>query len=147
MNSPAAAPAAPAGSAAPTGAAPSSAAAAPAAMPERASNMTGTVIETMDASGYTYMNLKTANGDEWVAVPTTEKGDPVTVAGTTMIGRFRAPPSNRKFDRIGSAPSPRLPPRPLRPASPLSPTPRRSRPWRRSTPASRSRRSTLGRSR
>ena len=31
-------------------------------------SLTGTVLETMDAAGYTYLKLKTAEGETWAAV-------------------------------------------------------------------------------
>ena len=31
--------------------------------------VTGTVLETMDSGGYTYLKLKTARGEVWAAVP------------------------------------------------------------------------------
>lgn len=39
----------------------------------------GTVIETMDASGYTYMLVETATGQNWVAIPETKVGTGSTV--------------------------------------------------------------------
>ena len=37
-----------------------------------AADITGTVTETMDAAGYTYMNLDTGDKKIWVAIPQTE---------------------------------------------------------------------------
>ena len=67
-----------------------------------AANLTGKVLETTDASTYTYLRLQTANGEKWAAVPHTEVtvGQEVTVMnGTTMYG-FESKTLGRKFDEI-----------------------------------------------
>jgi hypothetical protein len=49
--------------------------------------VSGTILETMDASEYTYMRLKTANGATWAAVAKTKvsKGDTVTVTNAMVM--------------------------------------------------------------
>lgn len=64
--------------------------------------LTGTVLETMDSGGYTYVRLKTASGETWAAVNQSkvEKGSEVSVAsGMTMVD-FESPTLKRKFDSI-----------------------------------------------
>ncbi len=63
----------------------------------------GTVMETMNAGGYTYMLIKTAKEDIWVAIPGTDivkKGqDVVCQPGMTMVN-FKSPTLNRTFSTI-----------------------------------------------
>ena len=61
----------------------------------------GTVRETMDAAGYTYMQVETANGVRWVAAnqTTVAVGDRVEAAGTVMHG-FRSNSLDRTFDQL-----------------------------------------------
>lgn len=64
--------------------------------------VTGTVLETMDAAGYTYMRLKTSNGEIWAAVQkaTVKKGSEVTIVNATPMDGFESKTLKRKFDRI-----------------------------------------------
>jgi hypothetical protein len=91
---PAAKPAAPA--------APPAASGAVSAPEPALTTVSGTVLETMDASDYTYMRLKTASGDTWVAVNRTKiaKGDAVTVVNAMTMDGFQSKTLNRTFDRI-----------------------------------------------
>ena len=69
----------------------------------------GTVAETIDAAGYTYMRLTTSNGDVWVAamqMPVTV-GNRVEASGSTMPG-FHSNTLNRTFDQIVFANSARV---------------------------------------
>jgi hypothetical protein len=107
-----AAPAAPAhgGSAGPQyqwGAGPAAAAGAagteaPGAGAPEAAGAGGTVRETMNAGGYTYMRLDTTAGPRWVA--TTEMpvavGDQVVVTGGNEMPGFHSPTLNRTFEQI-----------------------------------------------
>ncbi len=82
----------------------------------------GTVLETMNSSGYTYLLLDMAQGKTWVAIPETSvKIGQVVVCtpGMTMKG-FASKTLNRTFDSIvfspgleGGAPSPAAPPPPV----------------------------------
>ncbi|MBI5445762.1 MAG: OB-fold nucleic acid binding domain-containing protein [Deltaproteobacteria bacterium] len=67
-----------------------------------ASVLTGTVLETMDAAGYTYMKLKTAEGETWAAVNVSkvQKGETVSVANPMPMDGFESKTLNRKFDHI-----------------------------------------------
>ena len=67
-----------------------------------AAPLTGTVLETMDAAGYTYLKLKTAEGETWAAVnqAKVEKGATVTIASPMPMDGFESKTLNRTFDRI-----------------------------------------------
>lgn len=78
-------------------AAPSASAPAPAP-----ANLTGTILETMDSAGYTYLKLKTPAGESWAAVnqASVKVGEQATVIGAVQMDGFESPTLNRKFDRI-----------------------------------------------
>jgi hypothetical protein len=73
--------------------------------------ISGTVRETMNAAGYTYMRLETADGMTWVAANRTAVaiGDQVHATGTVMHD-FRSNSLDRTFDRLVLAPSIRVEP-------------------------------------
>jgi hypothetical protein len=98
--------------------------AAPAAPAEQAAppgnTVRGIVEETFDASDYTYMRLKTADGEIWAAVGKTvvKKGDTVTVVNAARMDGFESKTLNRKFDKIvfgNLAPSGETGPAPMAP--------------------------------
>ncbi len=62
----------------------------------------GTVLETMDAANYTYMNLKTAGGNVWVALPATDikVGDEVTYLHGMTMSDFQSKTIDRTFESI-----------------------------------------------
>lgn len=64
--------------------------------------LTGTVVETMDSGGYTYMKLKTTGGEVWSAVNAAKvaKGQTVHVANPMPMDGFESKTLGRKFDRI-----------------------------------------------
>jgi hypothetical protein len=64
--------------------------------------LTGTVLETMDAAGYTYLKLKTAEGETWAAINETKvaKGSTVTVVNPMPMDGFESKTLKRKFDHI-----------------------------------------------
>jgi hypothetical protein len=70
---------------------------APAAQP-----LTGKVLETMNAGGYTYIKLKTDAGEPWVAVQQTQVkvGSTVTVNAQMTLDNFKSQTLNRTFDHI-----------------------------------------------
>lgn len=74
------------------------AAAAPAVRP----TVRGVVQETIDASDYTYMRLRTADGETWAAVlkAPVKKGDDVTVVNAAPMDGFESKTLKRTFDRI-----------------------------------------------
>ena len=65
-------------------------------------SLTGTVLETMDAAGYTYLKLKTAEGETWAAVneAKVEKGSTVTILNPMPMDGFESQTLKRKFDHI-----------------------------------------------
>jgi major membrane immunogen (membrane-anchored lipoprotein) len=64
--------------------------------------LTGKVIETMNAGGYTYLNLQTTQGTMWSAVREfkAKKGDIVSVNAEMTMENFESKTLGRKFDRI-----------------------------------------------
>ncbi len=62
----------------------------------------GTVLETMDAAGYTYLKLKTSEGETWAAVNESKVavGDEVTVLQPMTMDGFESKSLNRTFERI-----------------------------------------------
>ena len=73
-----------------------------AAIPAAAESVSGTVAETMDAGGYTYVKLTTASGEKWAAVPLAKValGDKVTIVKPTVMKNFASPTLKRTFDEI-----------------------------------------------
>ena len=70
----------------------------------------GTVTETMDSGGYTYMQLDTPNGAVWVAAMqmAVAVGDPVEVAGGAPMRNFHSNSLDRTFETILFANSARV---------------------------------------
>lgn len=87
---------------APASASASTSGVVPAAPVPQMATVSGTVLETMDASEYTYMRLKTATGETWAAVNKTKiaKGDAVTVTNAMVMDGFQSKTLNRTFDHI-----------------------------------------------
>ncbi|MEW6427434.1 MAG: DNA-binding protein [Thermodesulfobacteriota bacterium] len=87
------------------------------ASPEQAAAqiVTGKVSETMDATGYTYMELDQGDKKVWVAMPQAKVnvGDEVSVIESMRMQNFESKTLNRKFDEVifasgfapGSAPA------------------------------------------
>lgn len=67
-----------------------------------AGKLAGPIVETMDSGGYTYMKIKTAQGEEWVATPMVKvkKGQVVSIAPQMTAEKFQSSSLNRTFDRI-----------------------------------------------
>ena len=79
------------------------AAAIPQAPQPALATVSGVVEETLDASDYTYMRLRTEGGGEtWAAITKAKvkKGDSVTVVNAMSMDGFESKTLNRKFDRI-----------------------------------------------
>lgn len=72
------------------------------AMPGQGTKISGTVVETMDSGGYTYIKVKTASGEEWAATPATKvtKGQNVTIVQQMVAEKFQSNTLKRTFDRI-----------------------------------------------
>jgi hypothetical protein len=62
----------------------------------------GVVKETMDAAGYTYVRLETANGDVWFAGPVqkVEVGGQLTVEDGMLMSNFNSKTLGRTFEKI-----------------------------------------------
>jgi hypothetical protein len=80
----------------------SASASAQAGAPRAFADVTGVVEETLDASDYTYMRLKTAQGEIWAAITKTavKTGEQVTVVNAMPMDGFESRTLNRTFDRI-----------------------------------------------
>lgn len=88
---------------------PASQAAAPASIPAQTEmqngapqTVTGTVLETMNASSYTYVRVKSDNGDIWAATAQFKVavGDRVVVPLETPMSSFHSQSLNRDFPLI-----------------------------------------------
>ena len=62
----------------------------------------GTILETMDSGGYTYMRLGTPSGEVWAAVTQTavRTGDSAMVVNAMLMTGFESSTLKRKFDAI-----------------------------------------------
>jgi hypothetical protein len=65
-------------------------------------SLAGEVLETRDVESYTYLRLKTKEGEVWAAVPasTVKKGARVTIENAMPMENFESKTLKRKFDRI-----------------------------------------------
>ncbi len=71
-----------------------------------AADITGTIVETMDAAGYTYMNLDTDQGGVWVAIPQTSvgEGENISVREGMVMKNFHSNSFDRTFESIVFSP-------------------------------------------
>lgn len=62
----------------------------------------GIVVNTMDAAGYTYMELENSGHKFWIAAPTTKvnKGDHIRYSGSMVMSNFTSKTLNRTFSTI-----------------------------------------------
>ena len=62
----------------------------------------GKVLSTLDAPGYTYMELATTEKRFWIAAPTTrvKVGDRVRFEQSLVMKNFKSSTLNRTFDQI-----------------------------------------------
>ncbi|SCX79048.1 NrfJ-related protein [Nitrosospira sp. Nsp13] len=62
----------------------------------------GKVLSTLDAPGYTYMELATTEKRFWIAAPTTrvKVGDHVRFEQSLVMKNFKSSTLNRTFDQI-----------------------------------------------
>jgi len=62
----------------------------------------GKIIETMDAAGYTYVNVETSGGSQWVAMPETkvEVGQEVTLGSGMEMQNFESKTLGRTFESV-----------------------------------------------
>jgi hypothetical protein len=79
-----------------------SAGAALGAQPASAPSLQGVVLETKDADPYTYLRLKTKNGETWAAVmkAPVSKGAQVTIVNPMTMTNFKSQTLGRTFDTI-----------------------------------------------
>ncbi len=70
--------------------------------PPQFSTIQGEAQEVIDVDSYTYIRLKTKEGDKWVAVTraAVKKGQAVTVNEASLMPNFESKTLNRKFDKI-----------------------------------------------
>jgi hypothetical protein len=92
----------PPASAPPAGAATGAPAAAPAAAPGASAPFTGTVAETMNSGGYTYVRLQADGKDVWIAATEfpVKKDERLTVALDMPMSNFHSTTLNRDFPVI-----------------------------------------------
>lgn len=64
--------------------------------------VTGTVLETMDAAGYTYLNVATDSGEKWIAVnqSAVEVGEEITFLDGMVMQNFFSKSLDRTFPEI-----------------------------------------------
>lgn len=64
--------------------------------------LAGKVLETKDAAGYTYLRLKTKDGEVWAAVPEAKVkvGADVSIENPQTMTAFQSRSLNKTFDRI-----------------------------------------------
>ena len=74
----------------------------PAAAPAPGGSLQGTVLEVLPATPYNYLRLKTATGEAWAAVPSSDvkAGAPVTVLVQLKMDKFESPSLHRTFDTV-----------------------------------------------
>jgi DNA/RNA endonuclease YhcR with UshA esterase domain len=65
-------------------------------------SVTGEVLEVQDVDSYTYLRLKTKEGETWAAVSRApvQKGAQVTIENPAVMSNFESKTLKRKFDRI-----------------------------------------------
>jgi hypothetical protein len=75
---------------------------APAAKVSAASTVTGDVLEVKDVDGYTYLRLKTKDGETWAAVTTAgvKKGAKVSIENFTVMNNFESKTLKKTFPSI-----------------------------------------------
>jgi len=71
-------------------------------VPAPADNLSGKLLERVDASPYSYLKIQSAKGEVWAAVPETKivKGADVTVFNPMQMNNFESKTLKRKFDVV-----------------------------------------------
>ncbi len=86
---------------------------APAHAQPQIATLSGKVLEVKDVDSYTYMRLKTKDGETWAAVNKVpvKVGDDVTIYDPAVMANFTSKTLNKTFDQIvfGSMPVPAAP--------------------------------------
>jgi len=64
--------------------------------------ITGEVLETKDVESYTYLRLKTAQGETWAAVATAKvkTGEKVTIENAMVMNNFESRALKKTFDKV-----------------------------------------------
>jgi hypothetical protein len=72
------------------------------ALQASAAGFSGTIKQTMDGGGYTYVLLTTAKGEVWLAGPqtTVKKGQKLSTGDGMLMSGFQSKALNRTFDQI-----------------------------------------------
>lgn len=75
---------------------------APAAAPATGDDLTGPVLEQLNAPPYIYLRIKTSKGEVWAAVPGAkiENGAVVTVFNPMLMTKFESKSLKRTFDEV-----------------------------------------------
>ena len=70
--------------------------------PSLTSTVLGEVLEIQDVESYSYLRLKTKEGETWAAVSRAlvKKGDKVTIENAMVMHNFQSKTLQKKFDRI-----------------------------------------------
>jgi DNA/RNA endonuclease YhcR with UshA esterase domain len=70
--------------------------------PSQTATITGKVLEVKDVESYTYLRLKTKDGETWAAVPRTpvKKDAEVTIEGAMVMNNFESKSLKKTFDKI-----------------------------------------------
>ncbi len=73
-----------------------------AALSQAAGKLAGKVLETMNSGGYTYVQVDTAKGKQWVAIQRAlvRKGDMIEFKPGMDMGRYTSPTLGRNFSNI-----------------------------------------------
>jgi hypothetical protein len=76
--------------------------AAPCLQAQPPAGIQGEVLETQSVDSYTYLRLKTRDGEVWAAVPSTTvtKGAQVTIGSTTTMRNFESRTLKKSFETI-----------------------------------------------
>ncbi|MBI3375666.1 MAG: nucleotide-binding protein [Betaproteobacteria bacterium] len=71
-------------------------------VPPPAAPVKGEVLEVRDVETYTYLRLKTKDGETWAAVPKTavKKGAEITIENALLMTNFESKSMKKTFDRI-----------------------------------------------
>jgi hypothetical protein len=74
----------------------------PAPVPPSRAVVQGVVLEVKDAGSYTYLRLKTSEGETWAAVAAApvRQGDRVTIKDVMVMKDFQSKALNRKFETL-----------------------------------------------
>ncbi|MCX7162554.1 MAG: hypothetical protein NT083_05850 [Rhodocyclales bacterium] len=72
------------------------------AAPAATTVLKGEILEVKDVEGYTYLRLKTADGEMWAAVSTAKvkKGEKVTIENVMMMSNFESKALKKTFPSI-----------------------------------------------